>query len=83
MAVLFASDNPDCDEVVGIGGDCGGITGEQTFPRAEAAGLPELIPAFRLSLKPVELHLSLKPVKLHLGLKAVFSMLKADRPQET
>ena len=39
MAVLFSSDDPDCDEVVGIGGFCGGITGEQTVPRAEAAGL--------------------------------------------
>ena len=39
VAVLFANDSPDCDEVVGVGGYCGGITGDQTVPRAEAAGL--------------------------------------------
>ena len=39
VAVLFADSSPDCDVVVCVGGYCGGITGDQTVPRAEAAGL--------------------------------------------
>ena len=48
VAVLFANDHPDCSEVLDWAGVCGGIWAEQTVPRAEVAGLTnvlELLPS--------------------------------------
>ena len=39
VAVLFATDDEDCTDIVQVAGYCGGLRGRQTVPRAEAAGL--------------------------------------------